>query len=208
MRFFEKKNECCICLEKIKEKNLVILPCMHKLDKKCYEKYKESIKKRVSCTLNCPLCRFPIDTENNKCMICNEIMEKDTLNYMKNVNCGCEFHYSCYNIANNNYYKEDIHKCFICKKLHNSEDLEVYSYLYFPEGYELWVNDLSNCLHKDCNNIGNPKCGNLCEEHRKYTAKNFEVIKAFKYFTQKGIGMEKILKEKLFIKMMENGEKI
>ena len=206
--FIFTNEECCICYENIKKDEIIVLPCSHKLDIKCYDKYKESIKQRISCSFNCPMCRTPIEQEVCQCKICNEILDKESVNYMKNIKCGCEFHYTCYNENNTNYYREKRHKCIICLEEHNEEDLEVYSYLYFPEGYQLWVNDLKSCRDNNCNNNGNPKSGNYCSLHRKYTVKNREVIKAFKYFTQRGIGMSREEKEKLFLEMIANGEKV
>lgn len=200
--------ECCICYNEISKTELVVLPCSHCLDIKCFEKYKEVVSKNVSFSLKCPICRISIEPNEDKCKICNENMDKESVNYIKNVNCGCEFHYTCYEKKNNNYYQKENHQCFCCNKAHEPEHLEVYSYLYFPEGYSMWVSDLKDCIKAGCNNYGNPKSCNYCSRHSTFTAKNNEVVKAFKYFTQKGIGMNRLEKEKLFMRMMIEGEKV
>jgi len=202
------EEECSICFEKIMKNEIVVLPCLHKLDIKCYEKYRESVKERISSSFNCPICRNPIELGTDRCMICQELLEKDKMNYLKNVKCGCEYHYTCYNDKNPSYYRTNKHRCSVCSVEHRPEDMEVYSYLYFPEGYETWISEIKGCQQNNCHNIGNPKCGNYCDDHKKFTVKNREVVKAFKYFTQKGIGMSRDEKEKLFLKMMKKGEKV
>ena len=54
----ENDEECCICLENLKDKDVAVLNCNHKIHFECIGKWMQSIKDNNIQTENefCPLC--------------------------------------------------------------------------------------------------------------------------------------------------------
>jgi len=124
-------NPCKICNKPLLFFNIIKLPCNHEFHNSCIKDH-----------LLCPNCIYkPLEniSISNNCKICNNPIKKNSYNYIINTNCGCEFHYTCYNNKNKNYYSITIPKCSNCNKLFNKNQLQSTLISNPKEAYNIWI---------------------------------------------------------------------
>lgn len=185
-----KFTDCPICLSNDNH-DLVILPCLHQLHRKCYESLVNHKK------LFCPTCRmdflkeevYTSDSNINSCCCCKKIMTKNSVDYIKNGFCGCIFHVKCLQnklseIVNPSQKDKalTIYKCPFCQ-MEPREGLQIANWCsknspihmkYQDKSFISWVCPLQPCYYNfheggECEYYGNPsRNGNYCSKHAHY----------------------------------------
>ena len=205
--FYGKRidKECPICLNNVRERNYVVLPCKHKLHKNCLEKLKKS---KTECSKKCPLCRADMDgkkEENPKdffvetsCGLCNERMRvtESSCQYMKHH--GCFFHYNCVKKARMQGNSANCN----CGNMFTLDQPDMISYLWFINGYEEIVGNIKECKEQNCSIIGNPKRWGYCSVHNSSICTNMAFAKALQVMARYVDEESEPLRENIFYKVL------
>ena len=125
--------ECPICFENTDE---ISLECGHKIHKGCLKKLLESNAQK-----KCPMCRAHITLEKfndihnfNRCKCCNDRIVLEDVNFVKNLTCGCIFHFDCFRKALRDESIRDCRdkiNCPSCRVETDRYNLEAFSFLMF-----------------------------------------------------------------------------
>jgi len=197
--------ECSICFENTDE---ISLECGHKIHHNCLKKLLKSNAQK-----KCPMCRVPITLEKfnnvhnfNLCHCCNEKIDLESINYIKNLTCGCVFHFNCFN---EQLKKEDIKDCrekINCPSCRVETDryyLEAHTYLQFYESMINWVGMPPRCKFKDCRMLSSPRTYFFCKEHLTIQRTNRSFYKGLKYIFKYASTLDEKDRMEIFCKIVE-----
>jgi len=201
--------DCPICFEITDE---ISLECNHKIHKECLKRLLKS-----NAPKKCPMCRSHINLDKfndihnfNRCNYCNKKINLEGIDFLKNLTCGCIFHYDCFRealIKNNIIDCRDIINCPSCTVETDRYNLEAYSYLYFYESLIKWVGTPPRCTHFEngiqCNNKSSPRKYYKCEIHYTKTRTNRSFYKGLKYIFKYASSLEETDKMKIFCKIVD-----
>jgi len=102
------------------------------------------------------------------CKICNNILDINSPNYIKNNKCGCIFHYKCFEKRNNNFFSISFPTCISCKSHYNKNDLLPYENVSYELAFDYWIGDnliYKICSQKNCPRFSKNKYLNFCKKH-------------------------------------------
>ena len=205
--------ECSICLGDDPNHKL---DCAHQIDEECLQKLLIS-----NLAKKCPMCRHDLDYIKycnqfnlNNCDICNQMIDVDSINFVKNTNCGCIYHFNCFRqnlincgITDNRAFVN----CPSCLNYFNRETLETKSFTMFRDALFGWIGTAPICRHINkngirCNNYCSPRKYYLCDEHcnKNQVRSNESYEMGLTYIFKFGSSLPEDLRLKYFCKIIED----
>jgi len=117
---------------------------------------------------NCKICYLPILTIGP--------------DYVHNKNCGCDFHFTCFEKNNPNYFSITFPSCNYCKKLYKKTDLKHYDDVIYEHAFNLWIGKPKKdflCKVSQCFQPAKAMYLNYCEKHFNETDEKNRLNKIF-----------------------------
>jgi len=140
------------------------------------------------------------------CGLCKLYVETKTPNYIHNDNCGCDFHYTCYNQQLPNYFSITMPSCPNCYNYYKKDQLKHYENINYEESYNCWIGNTNKtkfiCSEKMCFNRSHNKYFNMCEKHFYEYVPKFKLLDALSKVFKLCIGLNAEKKLKVFKELL------
>lgn len=116
------------------------------------------------------------------CPICQKKINIYSPDYLINTDCGCQFHYRCFDKYNFNFVSITLPKCLVCDKFYKKSNVYINGNGSFEESFDVWVGNVKRsflfCKCIGCIVLGNMKRNFYCTKHfEKYKEKYFDELK-------------------------------